>query len=50
MSVELNDPPRSSSTDLGVLAKELDIPPARLYRWRRDFMRNGMAISPAMER
>lgn len=32
MSVELSN----SRTDLGALAKELDIPPAMLYRWRRE--------------
>jgi len=36
MSVELNGPPRGNSrTDLGALAKELDVLPAMLYRWRR---------------
>lgn len=33
MSVELSN----SRTDLGVLAKELDVPAAMLYRWRREF-------------
>ncbi|MBE9462096.1 transposase [Dyadobacter subterraneus] len=33
MSVELSN----SRTDLGALAKELDIPPAMLYRWLREF-------------
>ena len=33
MSVELSN----SRTDLGALAKELDVPPAMLYRWRREF-------------
>jgi transposase len=38
MSVELYGPPRGNSrTDLGALAKELDVPPAMLYRWRREF-------------
>lgn len=38
MSVELNGPPRGNSRpDLSALAKELDIPPAMLYRWRREF-------------
>jgi transposase len=38
MSVELSGPPRGNSrTDLGAFAKELDIPPAMLYRWRRAF-------------
>jgi transposase len=32
LSVELSN----SRTDLGALAKELDIPPAMLYRWRRE--------------
>jgi transposase len=61
MSVELTN----SRTDLGALAKELDIPPAMLYRWRRKFSakqngsfpgngkvieRNGTRIGPAKER
>jgi transposase len=33
MSVELSN----RRTDLSALAKELDVPPARLYRWRREF-------------
>ena len=33
MSVELSN----NRTDLGALAKELDVPPAMLYRWRREF-------------
>lgn len=33
MSVELSN----SSPDLSALAKELDVPPAMLYRWRREF-------------
>ena len=33
MSVELSN----KRTDLGALAKELDIPAAMLYRWRREF-------------
>lgn len=33
MSVELSN----SRPDLSALAKELDIPPAMLYRWRREF-------------
>ena len=33
MSVELSN----SRTDFSALAKELDIPPAMLYRWRREF-------------
>ncbi len=33
----MSGPPRGNScTDLGALAKELDIPPAMLYRWRRE--------------
>ncbi len=38
MSVELSGPPRGNNrTDLNALAKELDVPPAMLYRWRREF-------------
>jgi transposase len=38
MSVELSGPPPGNSrTDLSALAKELDVPPAMLYRWRREF-------------
>ncbi|HVI48143.1 MAG TPA: transposase [Chitinophaga sp.] len=33
MSVELSN----KRSDLAVLAKELDIPPSLLYRWRREF-------------
>lgn len=36
MSVELSN----SRTDLGALAKELDVPPAMLYRWCREFSAN----------
>lgn len=34
MSVELSN----KRSDLAVLAKELDIPPALLYRWRREYL------------
>lgn len=33
MSVELSN----KRSDLAVLAKELDIPPALLYRWRKEY-------------
>ena len=33
MSVELSN----SRTDLSALAKKLDVPPAMLYRWRREY-------------
>lgn len=33
MSVELSN----TRTDLGALAKELDVPPSMLYRWRREY-------------
>ena len=36
MSVELSN----SRTDLSALAKELDVPAAMLYRWRREFSAN----------
>ncbi len=34
MSVELSN----TRSDLAVLAKELDIPPSLLYRWRREYL------------
>lgn len=46
MSVELSN----TRTDLSALAKELDIPPAMLYRWRREFSAKQNSSFPGMER
>ena len=49
MSFEMSGPPRGNScTDLGALAKELDIPPAMLYRWRRELSANQNGSFPGV--
>jgi hypothetical protein len=51
MSVELSGPPRGNScTDLGVPAKELNIPLAMLYRGAENLLPNKTVVFQAMEK